>query len=58
MLLTQTASSAPNFILVGAGLVWQTLPAGWVNTFESHYRRGDRAADRLLNPRAAQLWEQ
>ena len=28
MLLTQTASSPPNFILIGAGLVWQTLPAG------------------------------
>ena len=37
MLLTQTASSPPNFILIGAGLVWQTLPAGWVHTFESHY---------------------
>ena len=39
MLLTQTASSPPNFILIGAGLVWQTLPAGWVHTFESHYIR-------------------
>ena len=38
MLLTQTASSPPNFILIGADLVWQTLPAGWVHTFESHYR--------------------
>ena len=37
MLLTQTASSPQNFILIGAGLVWQTLPAGWVHTFESHY---------------------
>ena len=37
MLLTLTASSAPNFILIGPGLVWQTLPAGWVDTFESHY---------------------
>ena len=39
MLLSQTASSPPNFILIGAGLVWQTLPAGWVHTFESHYKR-------------------
>ena len=37
MLLTQTASCPPNFILIGAGLVWQTLPAGWIHTFESHY---------------------
>ena len=37
MLLTLTASSAPNFILIGPGLVWQTLPAGWVDTVESHY---------------------
>ena len=37
MLLTQTASSAPIFILIGAGLVWQTLPAGWVDISESHY---------------------
>ena len=37
MLLTLTASAAPNFILIGPGLVWQTLPAGWVDTFESHY---------------------
>ena len=37
MLLTQTASSAPNVILIGAGLVWQTLPAGWADTSESHY---------------------
>ena len=37
MWLTLTASSAPNFILIGPGLVWQTLPAGWVDTFESHY---------------------
>ena len=37
MLLTQPASSPPNFILIGASLVWQTLPAGWVHLFESHY---------------------
>ena len=37
MLLTLTATSAPNFILIGPGLVWQTLPAGWVDTFERHY---------------------
>ena len=43
MLLTQTASSAPDFILIGAGLVWQTLPAGWVDTSESHYTSFDQA---------------
>ena len=43
MLLTLTASSAPNFILIGPGLVWQTLPAGWVDTFESHYTVGNLA---------------
>ena len=43
MLLTQTASSAPNFILIGAGLVWQTLPAGWVGTSKSHYSLSDVA---------------
>ena len=37
MLLILTASSAPNFILIGPGLVWHTLPARWVDTFESHY---------------------
>ena len=38
MLLTQTASSTPNFILNGAGFVWQTLPAlGRYILFESHY---------------------
>ena len=36
MLLSLTANTTPNFILIGAGLVWQTLPAGWVY-FESHY---------------------
>ena len=37
MLLTLTASSASDFILIGAGLVWQTLPARWVENFESHF---------------------
>ena len=37
MLLPPTASFAPNFILIGAGLVWQTMPAGWVDISESHY---------------------
>ena len=37
MFLSCLASSAPIFILIGPGLVWQTLPAGWVDTFESHY---------------------
>ena len=43
MLLTQTASSPPDFILIGAGLVWPTLPAGWVDTSESHYSLSDVA---------------
>ena len=45
MLLTLTASSTPNFILIGPGLVWQTLPAGWVDTFESHYMQLELLSD-------------
>ena len=32
-----TASFAPSFISVEPGLLWQTLSARWVDTFESHY---------------------
>ena len=37
MLLTLAASAAPNFTLIGADLVWQTLLAGWVDALKSHY---------------------
>ena len=30
-------SFAPSFISVEPGLLWQTLSARWVDTFESHY---------------------